>query len=165
MPGSSPVTPTVPSRVGACQGILAFEAGTKEEGWRLVSKSGRVQVFSKASAADPSRMMCKGQQTLDPGVTLKLLEDQFIRVYNNNRMLPQSMRSSGVVPDAEAEALASPAFSCRPEPSSGMAEGRWTVRTMRVCAVFFALVVEARRTRYVATLERCNFDGRGWPWR
>lgn len=83
-----------------CSGVLEFEAGTAEDGWKSVTNMFGVQVSSKPSPAEASRMMCKGRASLPSAATMELLENQFVISYNNNRSLPQQMRYSGECPAA-----------------------------------------------------------------
>lgn len=78
------------------EGVLVFANGAKEEGWNPVTKMFGVQVYSK-SAGESGRMMCKGQTTMPAEVTMQLIEDQFVRAFNNNKTLPMQMRASGTL--------------------------------------------------------------------
>lgn len=77
--------------------LIAFEKGKTEDGWTAGSTMFGVHVCSKAKPPEEesSIVMCKGQMPLVPEVNMKLLQVQFIEVYNNTTVLAQQMRASG----------------------------------------------------------------------
>lgn len=77
--------------------LVAFEGGSKDDGWKTVSNMFGVNVCSKAKPVEDksSLVVCRGQMPMSSDVTMPLLQAQFIKSYNNTESLTQQMRASG----------------------------------------------------------------------
>lgn len=87
---ATPHPPTNPA-------LIEFEAGSADDGWKTVSTYFGVKVCSKPKPAEDGStlVVCRGQMPLPAEISLELLQDQFVKVYNNSVTLAQQMRASG----------------------------------------------------------------------